>query len=185
MLPMVHIVINLHKLEVGKTHFDILNKILGKIKMIIGCIWNIIITLPNLSMRTQLLEKLEIYVWIPANICTLKEKELACFSLLKWTKHIYAACFQKHVKVQLLAMAWSSWSILTGNIVLPSSRSRTCCLSIPAPDTHVGLPMFPSHFVLSTVSETSWHSIHRYIHFIHFIAFDKSCPALTVNQAFL
>lgn len=49
---MVHIEINLHKPEERKIHFDILNKILGKIK-ITGCIWNIITTLPNWLMGTQ------------------------------------------------------------------------------------------------------------------------------------
>lgn len=64
---MVHIEINLHKPEDRKIHFDILNKILGKIK-ITGCIWNIITTLSNWLMGHSLLhslgllEKLEISV---------------------------------------------------------------------------------------------------------------------------
>lgn len=50
---MAHIEIKLHKLEERKNNFDILNKILGKIKMIIECIGNIITTLPNLLRGIQ------------------------------------------------------------------------------------------------------------------------------------
>lgn len=159
---MAHIEINLHKLKQRKNHFDILNKILGQMKMIIECIWKHYYNSAK-----------------PANGdtgCSIspgywKSWRFLCkFRLMSahWRDRNWPVpCFfnEQTYSSSMLPETYKSPVTSNGLICLvhfdskhsPSlfSLSRTSCLGILAPDTSLGLPSLPSYFALSPLLETS------------------------------